>query len=121
MPSYRAKGQCKFIDGLQKFVDVANQTKLNKVTKGNTTKEVEQQAKVATAQTELTVMQSSSTLVSACAALKASQEGTSTTKNAAAAASSSAAKKSAAVILKGARAGGAILPTMVVVAIGMFL
>ncbi|KUJ14966.1 uncharacterized protein LY89DRAFT_588749 [Mollisia scopiformis] len=112
---------CKFMDGLQKFVDVANnQTKLDKLTDGNTTKEADIKAKAATAQTKLTAMQSNSTLVSACDALKTSKDGTSTSASSAAS-TTTAAAKSAAMILKGASAGGAVLSTLIAVSIGMFM
>lgn len=120
-PAVMQKDECKMMDGLQNFVDVANnQTRLDKLAKGNTTREDEIKAKAAMAQTKLTAMKSNSTLVSACAALKTSQEGTSITESSAAA-TTTAAKKSAAVVLKAASAGGALLSTAVGVAIGMFM
>lgn len=115
------KDECKVMDGLQKFVNVANnQTKLDKVTKGNTTKADALKAKAATAQTKLDAMMSNSTLMTACAALQTSKDGTSTTA-ASAATTTTAGAKSAAVVLKGVGAGGALLSTMVVVAAGMFM
>lgn len=120
-PAVAQKDECKMMSGLQKFVDVANnQTKLDKLTKGNTTKEDSIKAKAEVAQTKLTALMSNSTLVSACQALETSQDGT-TTSQAAASSSSAAVKKSAAVMVKGASAVGAVFSTMIVVAIGMFM
>lgn len=119
-PAVAQKDQCLIMNGLMKFVDLANnQTKLDKVTKGNTTKEDKIKSQAAMAQTQLTAMMNNATLVSTCQALMTSQDGTSTSQ--AAAASSSAAAKSAAVMVKGASIVGAVFSTVVVVGLGMLM
>ena len=99
---------------LQKFVDVANnQTKLDMVAKGNTTKEAGIKAKAAKAQTKLTAMTSNATFMAACAAI----EGKKTTAENGI---SSTNLKSAASMLKDAGAGAIGLSTILVVVVGMF-
>lgn len=115
------KSQCKQLFMLQKFVDVANnQTKLDEVTKGNATKEADLKVKAATAQTKLMALQSNTTLTADCAALKTSKESTPTTESSAAVSTTSA-QKSAADILKATKAGGAMVSTIILVALRMFL
>lgn len=120
-PAVMQKDECQAMKSLEKFVDVANnQTKLDKVTKGNTTKEAEIKAKAVTAQDKLTAMQGNATFVAACSALDNNQEkGTETGSSTAS--TSSAAVKSAALILKGTSAVGLMGSTMAVVFVGMLM
>jgi len=114
------KDICKFMDGLMKLIATANnQTKLDEITKGNTTKEDKIKAEATEAQTKLTEMQSNATLVSACNALKA-QSDKGTTESATNSISSTNAK-SAAIMLQLPGFASAVLSTMVVVAAGMFM
>jgi hypothetical protein len=113
-PAVMQKDECKIMKKLQKFVDVANnQTKLDMVTKGNTTKEAGIKAKAAKAQTKLTAMTSNATLMAACAVI----EGKKTTAENGI---SSTNLKSAASMLKDAGAGAIGLSTILVVVVGMF-
>ena len=107
---------------LQKFVDVANnQTKLDALAKGNTTKEAEIKAKAATAQTKLTAMQSNATFTAACTALENSDKGTSSTSSSSSSNGiSSTSTKSAASILKNSGVGAVGISTILVVMLGMF-
>jgi hypothetical protein len=120
-PAVMQKDECQAMKSLMKFVAVANnQTKLDKVTKGNTTKEDEIKAKAVTAQDKLTAMQGNVTFVAACDALdKNSEKGTETGSSTAS--TSSTAVKSAAFILKGANAAGLMGSTMAVVFVGMLM
>jgi hypothetical protein len=120
-PAVMQKDECQAMKSLAKFVAVANnQTKLDKVTKGNTTKEDEIKAKAVTAQDKLTAMQGNATFVAACDALdKNSEKGTETGSSTAS--TSSTAVKSAAFILKGASAAGLMGSTMRVVFVGMLM
>lgn len=123
-PAVMQKEECKFMDGLMKFVSFAsNQTLLDMVTKSNTTKEDQIKKLADQAQMQLTAMQSNSTMTAACDALKAqSNKGTtqtstsseSTTNN-----SISSSKKSAAVLEKLPSARLAVVSTIVVLAVGM--
>jgi hypothetical protein len=113
-PAVMQKDECKMMKKLQKFVDVANnQTKLDMVAKGNTTKEAEIKTKAAKAQTKLTAMTSNATFMAACAAI----EGKKTTAENGI---SSTNLKSAASMLKDAGAGAIGLSTILVVVVGMF-
>jgi hypothetical protein len=114
-PAVMQKDECKMMNKLQKFVDVANnQTKLDMVAKGNTTKEAGIKAKAAKAQTKLTAMTGNATFMAACAAI----EGKKTTAENGI---SSTNLKSAASMLKDAGAGAIGLSTLlVVVVVGMF-
>jgi hypothetical protein len=120
-PAVMQKDECQAMKSLAKFVAVANnQTKLAKVTKGNTTKEDAIKAKAVTAQDKLTAMQGNATFVAACDALdKNSENGTETESSAAS--TSSTAVKSAAFIFKGASASGLMGSTMAVVFVGMLM
>jgi hypothetical protein len=120
-PAVLQKDECQAMKSLIKFVAVANnQTKLDKLTKGNTTKENEIKAKAVTDQDKLTAMQANATFVAACAALdKNSEKGTETGSSAAS--TSSTAVKSAALILRGANAAGLMGSTMVIVFLGMLM
>jgi hypothetical protein len=115
------KDECQAMKSLAKFVALANnQTKLDKVTKGNTTKEDEIKAKAVTAQDKLTAMQGNATFVAACDALdKNSEKGTETGSSTAS--TSSTAVKSTAFILKGASASGLMGSTLAVVFVGMLM
>jgi hypothetical protein len=113
-PAVMQKDECNTMKTLQKFVDVANnQTKLDKVAKGNTTKEAEIKAKAAKVQTRLTAMTSNATFVAACTALEG--KGTTTGNGI-----SSTDTKSAANILRNAGAGAVALSTILVVMVGFF-
>jgi outer membrane protein OmpA-like peptidoglycan-associated protein len=113
-PAVMQKDECDMMKMLQKFVDVANnQTKLNIVAKGNTTKEAEVKAKAAKVQTKLTAMMSNATFMAACAVL----EGKGTT---AGNGISSTNTKSAASMLKDAGVVAIGLSTILVVMVGMF-
>jgi len=114
------KDECKAMDTLQKFVNLANnQTKLADITKGNTTKEAEIQAQAAKAQTKLTAMQGNETFLAACQAINATEKGTTSSSATTSSASTSATKLSAANVLKNAGAGTAAVSTMLVVLMGM--
>jgi hypothetical protein len=127
-PAVMQKDECKIMKTLQKFVDVANnQTKLDKLTKGNTTKEAEIKARAATAQTKLTAMQSNATFTAACTALEASEKGTTASTASTASTStsssngiSSTSKNAASSILEKAGVGSVALSTILVVMLGMF-
>ena len=72
-PAVMQKDECSAMKGLEKFVSLANnQTKLDAITKGNTTKEAEIKASAAKAQTQLDAMTGNATFVAACDALNAS-------------------------------------------------
>jgi hypothetical protein len=117
-PAVMQRNECAMMKTLQKFVNVANnQTKLDALTKGNTTKEAEIKAKAATAQTKLTVMQSNATFTAACTALDASEKGTSGSSSSTGISSTDA--KSASSILKNAGVGALGLSTILVVMLGM--
>jgi hypothetical protein len=61
------KDECNIAKGLAKFVSNANnQTKLDKMTKGNATKEAEIKNQAAKAQTSLDMMESNTTFMTAC-------------------------------------------------------
>jgi hypothetical protein len=124
-PAVQQKDECNLMKTLQKFVDVANnQTKLNKLAKGNTTKEAEIQASAAKAQTKLTAMQGNATFMAACTALEGTEKGTSSSSSSSSSSTSngspSASTKSAAGILKNAGVGSVALSTILVVMLGMF-
>lgn len=73
--STSTKSQCKQIQKITKLMDVAsNTTKLDKVTDGNATKAAEIQAKASSAATELSTLQSNTTLVAACDQIFAVQD-----------------------------------------------
>jgi hypothetical protein len=113
-PAVLQRHECDLMKTMQKFVDVANnQTKLDKVAKGNTTKEAEIKAKAAKVQIKLTAMTSNATFMAACTALES--KGTTTGNGI-----SSTSTKSAASILKNAGSGVIGLSTMLVVMLGMF-
>ncbi|KAN0101547.1 hypothetical protein V8E51_012057 [Hyaloscypha variabilis] len=115
-PAVQQEDECKVMKTLQKFVDVANnQTKLDKLTNGNTTKEAEIKAKAAKDQTKLTAMTGNATFVAACTAL----EGKGTTGSTSSDGISSQSTKNAASLLSGAGAGFIGLSTAVVVLLGM--
>lgn len=91
-PSVQQADECKFMNGLQKFVDTANnQTKVDALTKGNATKAAEFQAAASQAADQLSAMTSNQTFVDACNALKATQDGTQSGTAAAASTSASSA------------------------------
>jgi len=116
-PAVMQEDECKFMKTLQKFVNVANnQTKLDKIAKGNTTKEAEIKTKAAAAQTKLTAMESNTTLTAACTAL----ESKGTTGSTSSDGISSTNTKSAGSIVKNAGAGAVALSTILVVMLGMF-
>jgi hypothetical protein len=118
-PAVMQKDECDSMKTLQKFVNVANnQTKLDALAKGNTTKEAEIKAKAATAQTKLTAMQSNATFTAACTALKASEKGTSSSSSSNGISSTDT--KSAANILKNSSVRAIRLSTIMVVMLGMF-
>jgi len=121
-PAVMQKDECDSMKMLQKFVDVANnQTKLDALAKGNTTKEAEIKAKAATAQTKLTAMQSNATFTAACTALENSDKGTSSTSSSSSSNGiSSTSTKSAASILKNSGVGAVGISTILVVMLGMF-
>ena len=66
-PAVMQKDECNIAKGLAKFVSNANnQTKLDKMTKGNATKEAEIKNQAAKAQTSLDMMESNTTFMTAC-------------------------------------------------------
>ena len=116
-PAVMQDDECKAMDGLEKFVKVANnQTKLEEITKGNATKIAEIQAKGTMAQMKLSAMQANATFVAACAALNETKKGTLTETSA----NSTSTKKSGAVAVGGA---GLMMPVQVaaVVVLGMLM
>jgi hypothetical protein len=119
-PAVMQKDTCKFMDGLMKFIATAkNQTKLDEITKGNTTKEDKIKAEATKAQTRLAELQNNATLVSACNALNA-QADKGTTESSTNSISSTN-TKSAAMMLQLPGVASAVLSTIVVVAAGMFM
>ncbi|KAI3395592.1 hypothetical protein diail_1104 [Diaporthe ilicicola] len=69
------KSQCNEVSKLTKLMDIANNsTKLDKITKGNTTKADEIKAKATQAQPQLTTLQGNTTLMSACSQIFAVQD-----------------------------------------------
>lgn len=125
-PAVMQKEECKFMNGLMKFVSFANnQTMLDMVTKSNATKEDQIKKLADQAQMQLTAMQSNSTMTAACDALKA-QSDKGTTQSATSSASTtnnsiSSNKKSAAGLERLPSAGLAAVSTIVALAVGMFM
>lgn len=118
-PAVMQKDECNMMKTLQKFVDVANNaSRLDKIAKGNTTKEAEIKARAAKVQTKLTAMTSNATFMAACTALKGkgTTSGNGTTGNGI----SSTSTKSAANMLKNAGGRAFGLSTILVVMLGMF-
>ncbi|KAE9369217.1 hypothetical protein N431DRAFT_469147 [Stipitochalara longipes BDJ] len=116
-PAVEQKDECEMMKKLQKFVDVANnQTKLDKVTNGNTTKEAEIKTKAAKDQTKLTAMTGNATFMAACTALEGKGAAGSSSANGI----SSQSTKNAASLLSGVGAGLVGLSTGLVVLLGMF-
>lgn len=69
------KSQCKQMSKLTKLMDIANnQTKLDKVTDGNTTKADEIKAKAQEKMADLTTLQSNTTLMTACSSIFAEND-----------------------------------------------
>ena len=76
-PAVMQEDECKAMDGLMKFVKLANnQTKLEQITKGNETKVAKIQAQGKMAEMKLDAMQSNATFMAACAALNETEKGT---------------------------------------------
>jgi len=128
-PAVEQKDECQMMKKLQKFVNVANnQTKLDKLTKGNATKEAEIKAWAAKDETKLTAFTGNATFMAACAALEtkgvtgSTGSNSSTTGGTAGAngISSQTTKGNTASLLSGAGAGVMGLSTAVVVLVGMF-
>jgi hypothetical protein len=123
-PAVFQKDECKFMNGLMKFVSFANnQTMLDMVTKGNTTKETQIKKQAEQAQTQLTAMQSNATMVAACDALKA-QSGKGTTQSSTSGTgtnSISSDKNSAASMEKFPGVGSAVLSAVVAIIVGVSL
>lgn len=113
-PAVFQDDECKIMDGLMKFVALANnQTKLDKVTHGNTTKEDKIKANAVKAQDQLTAMMNNATFVAVCKDLKEKkqqQKGSSNTQD-------GISSKSAAAFLS---TSGAV-STMLVVFLGMLI
>ena len=75
-PAVMQKDECKAMDGLEKFVALTNnQTKLEKITKGNETKIAKLEAMGKMAQMKLSAMQGNATFMAACAALNELSNG----------------------------------------------
>jgi len=124
-PAVFQKDECKFMSGLMKFVSFANnQTMLDMVTKGNTTKEDQIKKLAEQAQTQLTAMQSNTTMVAACDAIKA-QEGKGTTSSATSSGSTSnsisSTKTSAAGLESLPSMGSAVLSTIFALLLGIYM
>ena len=119
-PAVMQKDECQFMDGLMKFVKLANnQTKLEKITKGNETKVAEIQAKGKVAQMKLSALQGNATFMAACAALNGSvtEQGTLSSS----ATNATTTKKSGAAAV-GAGAGWWVsMQMVVVVGLGMWM
>lgn len=68
------KSQCKQVQKLTAVTEIAaNATQLDKITKGNATKAAEFQARASTAATQLSTLQSNTTLMDACSQIFAVQ------------------------------------------------
>jgi hypothetical protein len=119
-PAVMQKDECKAMDGLIKFVKLANnQTKLEQITKGNETKIAEIQAKGKVAQMKLSALQSNATFMAACAALNKSESEKGTLSSSAANATTT--KKSGAVGAVSGTGWWAPLQVVVVVGLGMWM
>lgn len=117
-PAVMQKDECKAMDGLEKFVKVANnQTKLEEITKGNETKVAEIEAKGKVAQMKLSAMQANATFMAACAALNKTEKGSLTESSA----NATSTKTSGAVAVGGG--AGLWMPAQVaaVVALGVLM
>jgi hypothetical protein len=111
-PAVMQKDECKAMDGLEKFVALTNnQTKLEKLAKGNETKVAKLEEMGKAAQMKLSAMQGNATFMAACAALNETEKGTLTSSS-----TSATTTKSGAVAVAGS-AGWWM--SVVVVGLGM--
>lgn len=116
-PAVMQKDECKAMERLQKFVNNANnQTKLDKSTKGNSTKAEEIKAEAAQAQTRLTEWTNNETFMAACASMGMTNTGKDIDSGSTQEATSG--KKSVASMIS-TNTQFTILSTILVVAVGM--